>query len=170
MTTYRINKQIRASQIRLIDENAKQIGVVSFWDGLKMAQDRGLDLVEINGQSNPPVTKLMDYNKFIFEEKQKEKEQKRHQRANRIDVKEIQINSVIQDADLKVKIKNIQRILDDGDKVRIMIKFVGRQARHTELGEPILEKIITAIPEAVIESQPAFEGRNLLMLISKKTG
>ena len=169
MTTYRINKQIRASQIRLIDENSKQVGVVSFWEGFKLAQERGLDLVEINGQSNPPVAKLMDYNRFVFEEKQKEKEQRRHQRATRVDIKEIQINAVIQDGDLKVKINNIRRILEDGDKVRIIVKFVGRQVRHTELGEPILEKIVAAIPEAVIEEQPSFEGRNLTMLISKKS-
>lgn len=144
------------------------MGIVNFWDGLKLAQDKGLDLVEINGKSSPPICKIMDYRKFLFEEKQKEKEQKRHARATRVDTKEIQINSVIQDGDLQIKIKNIQRILDEGDRVRVIVKFSGRQLRHMERGEPILEKVISAVPDAIIEKQPVFEGRDLSMVISKK--
>lgn len=140
---------------------------MSAWEALKIAQDKGLDLVEIAPQSRPPVCKIMDYGKFIFEEKKKEKDQKRAQRVSQVDTKEIQISPVIQEGDLKVKIKNIQRILDEGDKVRVVIKFSGRQLKHTELGKEIFEKVTAAIPEIVVERQPVFEGKNLFVILNK---
>lgn len=140
---------------------------MSSWDALKAAQERGLDLVEIAPNNNPPVCKLMDYGKFIFEEKKKEKEQKRIQRAAQFDLKEIQVSPVIQEGDLKIKIANIQRILDEGDKVKVVIKFSGRQLKHIELGKPIFDKIIETIPEAIVEKQPIFEGKNLFLIITK---
>ncbi len=137
------------------------------WEALKLAQEKGLDLVEIAPQSNPPVCKIMDYGKFIFEEKKKEKEQKRVQRASQAELKEIQISPVIQEGDLKVKIKNIQRILDEGDKVRVVIKFSGRQMKHTELGKGIFDKVVVALPEVVVERQPVFEGKSLFVILNK---
>lgn len=137
------------------------------FEALRIAQEKGLDLVEIAPQSRPPVCKLMDYGKFIFEEKKKEKEQKRAQRVSQVDTKEIQISPVIQDGDLKVKIKNIQRILEEGDKVRVVIKFAGRQLKHTELGKEIFNKVVAAIPEVVVERQPVFEGKNLFVILNK---
>lgn len=169
ISTFRINNQIRSPQVRLVDDESKQIGTMTSWEALRIAQDRGLDLVEIVPNSNPPVCKLMDYSKYLFEEKKKEKEQKKLQRASQVGLKEIQINSVIQDGDLKVKIKNIQRILDEGDKVRVVVKFVGRQLKHTELGKEIFDKVIAAIPDAVVEKQPVFEGKNLFIIINKPT-
>lgn len=137
------------------------------YDALRIAQEKGLDLVEIAPQSRPPVCKLMDYGKYVFEEKKKEKDQKRAQRVSQVDTKEIQISPVIQDGDLKVKIKNIQRILDEGDKVRVVIKFSGRQLKHTELGKELFDKVIAAIPEVVVEKQPVFEGKNLFVILNK---
>jgi translation initiation factor IF-3 len=107
----------------------------------------------------------MDYKKYMFDEKKKEKEQKRLQRATRVDIKEVQISPVIHDGDLQIKIKNIQRLLDEGDKVRVVVKFAGRQMSHAELGKELFEKVINAIPEAIIEKQPVFEGKHLSMLI-----
>lgn len=123
--------------------------------------------MEIAPQSRPPVCKIMDYGKFIFEEKKKEKDQKRAQRVSQVDTKEIQISPVIQDGDLKVKIKNIQRILDEGDKVRVVIKFAGRQLKHTELGKEIFDKVVAAIPQVIVEKQPVFEGKNLFVILNK---
>ena len=140
---------------------------MSAWEALRIAQEKGLDLVEIAPQGRPPVCKIMDYGKYIFEEKKKEKEQKRAQRASQVDIKEIQISPVIQEGDLKVKVKNIQRILDEGDKVRVVIKFSGRQLKHTELGKEIFEKVAVAIPEAVVERQPVFEGKSLFVILNK---
>lgn len=164
---FRTNNQIRSPQVRLIDEAAKQLGTMSSWEALRIAQEKGLDLVEIAPTSNPPVCKLMDYGKFIFEEKKKEKEQKRAQRVSQVDTKEIQISPVIQEGDLKVKIKNIQRILDDGNKVRVVIKFSGRQLKHTELGKDIFTKVTSAIPSVIVERQPVFEGKSLFVILNK---
>jgi len=140
---------------------------MSSWEALRIAQEKGLDLVEIAPNSHPPVCKIMDYGKFVFEEKKKEKEQKRAQRVSQIDTKEIQISPVIQEGDLKVKIKNIQRILEEGDKVRVVIKFSGRQLKHVELGKEIFEKVVSAIPEVTVEKQPVFEGKNLFIILHK---
>jgi len=140
---------------------------MSAWEALKIAQEKGLDLVEIAPQGRPPVCKIMDYGKYLFEEKKKEKDQKRAQRISQVDTKEIQISPVIQDGDLRVKIKNIQRILDEGDKVRVVVKFAGRQMRHTELGKEIFDKIIAAIPEAIVEKPPVFEGKNLFIILTR---
>lgn len=109
----------------------------------------------------------MDYGKYIFDEKKKEKEQKRNQRLMQVETKEIQISPVIQDGDLKVKIKNIQRILDEGDKVRVVIKFAGRQLKHTEFGKEIFDKVIIAIPSAVVERQPILDGKNLFIVLTQ---
>jgi len=166
-TQFRTNNQIRSPQVRLIDETATQLGTMSSWEALRVAQERGLDLVEISPNGNPPVCKLMDYSKFIFEEKKKEKDQKRAQRLSQVDTKEIQISPVIQEGDLKVKIKNIQRILDEGDKVRVVIKFSGRQLKHTELGKELFEKVTAAIPNVVVEKAPVFEGKSLFIILSK---
>lgn len=166
-TQFKVNNQIRASQVRLIDEDSTQIGTMAGWEALRVAQERGLDLVEISPQGNPPVCKLMNYGKYLFEEKIKEKAQQRTQRLSQVDLKEIQVSPVIQDGDLNVKINNIKRIFDGGDKVRIVIKFSGRQLKHIDFGKEIFDKIIAALPEARIEKQPSFEGRNLSMIIFK---
>lgn len=109
----------------------------------------------------------MDYKKFVYTQKKEAKEKAKIQRETTAELKEIQLNPVIQDADLKVKIKNIQRLLDEGDKVRVVIKFSGRQLKHTELGKVLLNKILDAIPVAVIEKQPVFTDRNLSMVVTK---
>lgn len=166
-TQLKTNKQIRALQVRLIDETSRQIGTMETWVALREAQEKGLDLVEISPHNELPVCKLMDYGKYVFEEKKKEKEQRRTQRISQADLKEIQVSPVIQDGDLKIKIKNIQRIIDEGDKVKIIIKFSGRQLKHAELGHSILEKIVMAMNNVIIEKQPSFEGKNLFLTLSK---
>lgn len=137
------------------------------FEALRIAQEKGLDLVEIAPMSRPPVCKIMDYGKFIFEEKKKEKDQKRAQRVAQIDTKEIQISPVIQEGDLKIKISNIQRILDEGNKVRVVIKFSGRQLKHTELGKELFTKVIAALPSVNVERQPVFEGKTLFLILNK---
>jgi translation initiation factor IF-3 len=166
-TTFKINNQIKASQVRVIDENAQQIGTISTWEALKMANERGLDVVEISPTATPPVVKLMDYGKYLFDEKKKEKESRRKERESRSALKDIQISPVIQDNDLGVKISNIRRIFGEGDKCRVIVKFSGRQMRHIELAKTIFDKIIESIPEALIERQPEFQDRNLSMVIYK---
>lgn len=132
-----------------------------------MAQDKGMDLVELSPNARPPVAKLMDYSKFLFDEKKREKDQLRTQRLAQSDTKEVQLSPVIQINDLEVKIKAIKRILDEGDKVRITIRFKGRQLQHIDLGKPIFEKIVNDLPDAVIEKPPVFEGKQLFMILTK---
>lgn len=169
-TKHRVNQGIKGvNQVRLVKEDGTQAGTVSFHDALNMAKAVELDLVEVAPNSTPPVCKIMDFGKFQFEEKKKEKEQKRAAKISAVETKEIQINSVIQDGDLEIKIKNIKRILEEGNKVRVLVKFVGRQVQHIGIGKIILEKIVQAIPDAVIEKQPFFEARNLMMTLSSNT-
>ena len=132
-----------------------------------MAQEKGIDLVEISPAARPPVCKLMDYGKFVFDERKREKDQQRAQRMAQVDTKEIRLSPVIASADLDVKIKAVKRILDEGDKVRITIKFKGRQLQHIDLGKPIFEKIVNELPEVVIEKPPVLEGKQLFMILGK---
>jgi translation initiation factor IF-3 len=156
-----------SAKVRVIDEEGKQLGVLGSWEALKIAQERGFDLVEVSPQAVPPVCKLLDYGKYLYEEKRKDKENKRAQRESQSALKEIQLSPVIQENDLNVKIKNIQRLLDDGNKVKVMIKFSGRQIKHSELAKVLFEKVLAKLPEKVnIEKSPNWEGRSLQMIIA----
>jgi len=170
MQNYRINRQIRAKEVRLIDENGKQIGIVPLEEALRIAEERGLDLVEIAPQANPPVCKILDYGKFIYEQKKKEKLAKKKQRESAIEVKEIQLSPRIDEHDLQVKIKHMREFLEDGDKVKIRIRFRGRESSHPELGEKLVKRILEELSEVgQLESEPKKEGTFLMFsLLPKK--
>ncbi len=170
MQNYRINRQIKAKEVRLIDETGKQIGIVPLEEALRIAEEKGLDLVEIAPQANPPVCKILDYGKFIYELKKKEKTARKKQRENAIEVKDIQLSTRIDEHDLKVKLKHMREFLEDGDKVRVRIKFRGRENIHPELGDRLVQRILEDLSDVgQIESEPKKEGAFLMFsLIPKK--
>ncbi len=170
MVDYRVNRQIRAKEVRLIDESGKQIGIVPLQEALALAEERGLDLVEIAPQANPPVCKLLDYGKFIYEQKKKEKEAKKKQKEHAMEVKDINLSLRIDEHDLKVKLKHMREFLEDGDKVRVRIKFRGRENTHPELGDRLVQRILSEVSDiGQIENEPKKEGMFLsFSLLPKK--
>ncbi|NPB06889.1 MAG: translation initiation factor IF-3, partial [Aquificae bacterium] len=159
MKDYRVNRQIRAKECRLIDENGQQLGIMPVREALKIAEEKGLDLVEIAPNANPPVCKIMDYGKFKYELKKKERESRRKQREHRIEVKDIRMKVRIDEHDLQVKLKHMREFLEDGNKVKVWIRFRGRENIYPELGKKLAQRIIDELAElAQVEVQPKKEG------------
>lgn len=162
-----INEEIKDKEVRVIDENGAQLGIMNIKDALKAAEERKLDLVKIAPQAVPPVCKIMDYGKYKFELSKKEKEARKNQRI--ISVKEIRLTTTIEDHDFNVKAKNAIKFLQDGDKVKVTIRFRGREVQHAELGEELLEKFAKLIEShGIIEKKPKLEGKNMSMIIIPK--
>ncbi len=162
---YRVNEQIRAREVRLIDPNGKQIGIVSLSEALRYADDYGLDLVEIAPTANPPVCKIMDFGEFLYQEAKKAKEAKKKQKQ--IEIKEIKLSPKTDKHDLEVKIRHILRFLEDENKVRIRIIFKGREIAHPEMADRVLQAIFEAVKDkAQIESPPKIEGKQMLTVIA----
>jgi translation initiation factor IF-3 len=165
----RINERIRAREIRVIDDEGKQIGVLPPYEALKMARERNLDLVEISPTANPPVCRIMDYGKFLYQQEKKEREAKKHQKT--IVVKEVKFRINVDDHDYETKKNHVLRFLDEGDKVKATIFFRGREMTRTGLGRQILERLIKDVePNGIVEFRPRQEGNTLhLILAPKKT-
>ncbi len=170
MQEYRVNRQIRAKEVRLIDENGKQIGIVPLQEALRIASEKGLDLVEIAPNANPPVCKILDYGKFLYELKKKEKEAKKKQREHAIEVKDMMLSLRIDEHDLKVKLKHMREFLMDGDKVRVRIRFRGREHLHPELGDKLVNRIIEELSDVGQLESPVKKEDNFLVfsLLPKK--
>ncbi|MCW4572948.1 translation initiation factor IF-3 [Venenivibrio stagnispumantis] len=167
MTELRINREIRAREVRLIDENGQNLGIVPLEEALRKAEEKGLDLVEISPNANPPVCKIMDYGKYRFEQKKKEKEAKKKQKVQV--VKEIKFRVNIENHDYQTKIKHIREFIQEGDKVKIWIWFRGRENIHPEIGEKLANKIIEDLSDiAMVEKPPVKEGRNMLFTLVPK--
>ena len=168
----RVNRQIRAKEVFLIDENGDKRGVVNYFDALAMAEDAGLDLVEISPNANPPVCKIIDYGKYRYEQEKKLKEAKKNQTI--VKMREIRMQPKIDTHDLEVKSKAIGEFLSGGDKCKVTIRFRGRELAHTELGREVLGRILELLTEKEIlynvDSQPTMEGRNMSMLLSPAKG
>ncbi len=163
---YRVNRQIRAKEVRLIDETGKQVGIVPIREALAIAEEKGLDLVEIAPQANPPVCRIMDYGKFKYELKKKEREARKKQREHQIEVKDIRMKVRIDEHDLQVKLKHMREFLEDGDKVRVRIRFRGRENAHPELGDKLFKKITQALSDVgEVEVQPKKEGPFLVFTL-----
>jgi translation initiation factor IF-3 len=160
---YRVNRQIRAKEVRLIDENGKQIGIVPLQEALRIANEKGLDLVEIAPNANPPVCKILDYGKFLYELKKKEKEAKKKQREHAIEVKDMMLSLRIDEHDLKVKLKHMREFLMDGDKVRVRIRFRGREHLHPELGDKLVNRIIEELSDVGQLESPVKKEGNFLV-------
>ena len=163
----RINDQIRVREVRLIDENGDNVGVVAKFDAMQRAEQAGLDLVEISPDAEPPVCKIMDYGKFKFEQQKKAAEARKKQKV--VEIKEIKMRPAIDDHDYDVKIRAIKRFFEEGDKVKVTLRFRGREMSHQELGRAMVDKISAEIAEeAVIEQFPRMEGRLMVMMIAPK--
>ncbi|MDD5491997.1 MAG: translation initiation factor IF-3 [bacterium] len=160
----RINERIRANEVRLIDEAGQPLGIVALSQAMNMAVERGLDLVEISGQSTPPVCKIMDYSKYRYEQEKKEKKARKSHKV--IHVKEIKIRPKIGTHDLEVKLRHTEEFLAEGDKVKIAMMFRGREMAHMELGVGIMRKIEERFATtATIEQSPKMEGNTMFMLL-----
>lgn len=164
-----INEQIRVSQVLVIGPNGEQVGVKSTQDALTLASYAGLDLVLINPNGNPPVCKVMDYNKFKYEKAKKEKVALKKQKANITETKEFRLSPTIDVGDIETKLKNVTKYLEKGDKIKLSIRFKGRQMAHTDLGKDVLVKFAARLTDiAEVEQQPKLDGRSMTMLLAPK--
>ena len=163
----RTNEQIRVREVRLIDDSGEQKGVLPMAEALRMAKELGLDLVEIAPQSNPPVCKILDYGKFKFEQEKKLKDNRKHQKI--VKIKEVRMQPKIDDHDLDFKSKHVRGFLLEGNKVKVTIRFRGRELAHTEIGEDVLKSVLVKIEGLyVMESPPRMEGRFMSMMLIPK--
>ncbi|RVU55226.1 translation initiation factor IF-3 [Anaerosphaera multitolerans] len=163
-----INEEIREKEVRLIDDEGNQIGVVSRNRALEMAEERKLDLVNVAPNSKPPVCRIMDYGKYRYEMMKKEKESKKKQKV--ISVKELRLTPNIETHDLNTKSNKAIEFLNNGDRVKVSVRFRGREMGHTEIGKEVLEKFVELVSEhGVVDRKPKLEGRNMSMFLSPKT-
>ncbi|MDD2574796.1 MAG: translation initiation factor IF-3 [Firmicutes bacterium] len=162
-----VNEQIRDREVRLIDSNGDQLGILSAREAQKLAYDRQLDLVKVAPNARPPVCRIMDYGKYKYETNKKEKEAKKNQKV--ISIKEVRLSPTIEKHDLDVKRRNAEKFLKSGDKVKVSIRFRGRQLSHTGIGRTIMDKFAGDLEEvAVVEKRPKLEGKNMIMIMSPK--
>ncbi|POY41952.1 translation initiation factor IF-3 [Avibacterium endocarditidis] len=164
----RINEEIRAKEVRLINQDGEQAGIVSLQEALNKAEEVNLDLVEISPNAEPPVCRIMNYGKFLYEKGKAAKEQKKKQKV--VQVKEIKFRPGTDEGDYQVKLRSILRFLEDGDKVKITVRFRGREMAHQDIGLNVLERVKQDTSEiAMIESAPGkLEGRQAVMVIAPK--
>lgn len=164
-----INEQIKIPQVLVIGPNGEQTGVKSIQDALTLANYAGLDLVLIGPNGNPPVCKLMDYNKFKYEKSKKEKAALKRQKATMQELKEFRLSPSIDVGDFETKIKQVTKYLEKGDKIKVTIRFRGRQMAHTELGQEVLKRFAERLKDiADIEQEPKLDGKNMIMLLMPK--
>ncbi|WP_073253541.1 translation initiation factor IF-3 [Caldanaerovirga acetigignens] len=162
-----VNYEIKAREVRVIDVDGKQLGIMPLKEALRLAQERQLDLVKVAPQAKPPVCKIMDYGKYKYEQSKREKEARKNQKV--ISVKEIRMSPNIEEHDFQVRVKSALRFLDDGNKVKVTVRFRGREITHTQLGEDVLKRLAESVKEkAVIEKPPVIEGRNMVMILSPR--
>ena len=164
----RINDKIRARQIRVIDEEGEQLGIMAPQDGLRMAEERGLDLVEVAPNADPPVCRLIDYGKYRYQQTKRAKESKKHQHT--VTVKEIKYRPKISDHDFDFKTNHIKEFLEEGNKVKITIMFRGREMAHPEFGRQLLERVLDDVKDMIVEEPTAahapMEGRNMTIRLA----
>jgi len=164
---HQLNEEIRDKEIRLIGADGAQLGIVSAAQANAMAEEQGMDLVKISPNAVPPVCKIMDYSKFCFDQKKREKEAKKNQRV--VEIKEIRMSPSIDTNDLNTKVKAAQKFLTDGNRVKVSVRFRGREMAHTNLGEKLLMDFAAACSEvASMEKNPKLEGRFMAMFLTPK--
>lgn len=163
--TVRINRMIRVPQVRVIDADGNQMGVLATKDALAAAEGAGLDLVEVAPTANPPVCRIMDYGKYKYQMSKKAKEAKKKQTV--ISLKEMKLRGKTEEHDFQFKLRNIKKFLEEGDKVKITIIFKGREITHTDLGMGMLKRVAEELKDmATIEAQPRLEGRSMSMVVA----
>ena len=162
-----INGQIRAKEIKLIGENGEQLGIVSLREGLQKAEELNLDLVLVAPSAKPPVCKIMNYGKYKFEQAKKEKEAKKKQKT--LEIKEIRITPNIEEHDFGFKCKNARKFIEDGNKLKITVRFRGREVNNSKMGENVLNRFIEELSDiSVVEKNPKLEGKNMFIMLAKK--
>ena len=166
---HQLNEDIRDSEIRLIGSTGEQLGIMSAAQAQRIADEQGLDLVKISPQATPPVCKLMDYGKFRFEQGKREKEAKKKQHV--VEIKEIRMSPGIDVGDFNTKLKNAQKFLADGNRVKVSVRFRGREMAHTDIGKDLLVRFAEQCAEvATLDKEPKLEGRSMSIFLSPKTG
>ncbi len=156
-------------EVRLIDDNGQALGILSLYEALDTARNKGLDLVEVAPNAKPPVCRIMDYSKYKFEKNKKEKEARKKQRQHQVDIKEIKFRPKIEEHDYNVKLKHIRRFLADGDKVKIVIRYRGREIMFIEAGTELLNKISVDVEDlGSMEKKPEILGKQQIMVIAPK--
>lgn len=159
---------IRVDKVRVVDENGSQVGVLAIRDALNLAQERNLDLVEVAPGEKPPVCRLMDYGKYKYEQAKSERESKAKRKTQ--ELREVKIRPKIDDHDFEVKAKAIHRFIDDGDRVKITLRFRGREIVYTDLAMKLLQRIFTEVQDkAIITQKPSLEGRQMVMMLAPKS-
>ncbi len=162
-----LNEEIREKEVRVIGSDNEQLGILPTKEALKMAVEKELDLVLIAPTANPPVCKIMDYGKFLYEQAKKDKEAKKKQKI--VDVKEVRLSPNIEEHDITIKANNARRFLLDGDKVKVTVRFRGREADYSHIGFEILKSFSDRLEEACIIEKPAkLEGKNMIMILAPK--
>lgn len=162
---YRTNERIQAPSVRVLDQDGKQIGVFSRREALQLAANQGLDLVEIAPQAQPPVVKIIDFNKFLYQEAKKKQEEKRKAKVS--ETKEIRLGPFMSENDLAVMINRGREFLEEGDKIRLVVKFKGRQITHPEFGNNIINRVIDALADiSKVDREPHMEGKQMIALLS----
>ena len=162
-----MNNSIRVREVRVVDAEGNQLGIMATRDAMRLAEEKQLELVEIAPQAKPPVCRIMDYGKHKYEQSKREKETRKKQRI--ICVKEVKLRPNIEDHDFEVKAKNAVRFLKDGDKVKVTIMFRGREIVHTNLGQQLLIKMAEQVKElSTVERHPKLEGKNMIMILAPK--
>lgn len=164
---YQINEEIRDKEVRVIGADGAQLGIMSSAAALEIAEGKDLDLVKIAPGSNPPVCKIMDYGKYRFEQTKRDKEAKKNQRI--VEIKEVRMSPGIDVNDFNVKVRNAQRFLSDGNRVKVAVRFSGREMAHTDIGKRLLEKFAADFAEvATMDKEPKLDGRHMTMFLSCK--
>ena len=164
---HELNEEIRDKEIRLIGSEGEQLGIMPPAEALKIADEQGLDLVKISPQAVPPVCKLMNYGKFRFEQSKREKEARKNQHV--VEIKEIRMSPGIDIGDFNTKLKNAQKFIADGNRVKVSVRFRGREMAHTNIGQDLLLKFAEECGEiAVMDKSPKLEGRHMCIFLSPK--
>ena len=162
-----INEEIRDREVRLIDENGEQLGVMPTQKAMELAEERGLDLAKIQPTAKPPVCKLMDYDKYRYEQSRRERENRKNQRV--VAIKEVQLSATIEENDVLTKAKMAQKFLQGGDKVKVSIRFRGRQITHSEIGMKVMQAFAERCAEvSTVERRPLMDGRHMIMVLAPK--
>ena len=162
-----INEQIKANKVQVIDEQGEKRGVMGIHDALDLAYEKKLDLVLVAPNAEIPVCKIMNYGKYKFDQSKKEKEAKKKQKI--FEIKEIRITPNIEQHDFEFKLKNAQKFIEDGNKVKITVRFRGREMNYLKLGEQVLNKFIEELAEiSTVEKKPLLEGKNMFIILAKK--
>jgi translation initiation factor IF-3 len=166
---YRVNRRIRVPEVRVIGADGSQLGVLPTHEALRIAEEGGLDLVEVSPKAMPPVCKIMDYGKFKYEDAKKKKDARKHQST--VTLKEVKFRPKTDDHDFDFKVKHIRRFLSEGNKAKLVVIFRGREIVHPETGQAVLKRVVEVTQDiAVVEQPPMMEGRRMLMIIAPRGG